>query len=499
MGNMRSAADQKLSPLVIWVVIGFALVGVAAVLLLTRWGPGLFDWDSFNYLASARSFAHGSGLRVPISSTVERPLIQFAPFFPVVLSLLEHLPVDLMDAARVFNAVLFGVNLCLFASLVWLYTRSTAYAVASAALFLLAADLVRTHAWLLSEPLLLTFLLAGLLAFRLWELRRQPVWLWLLYACIALAVLTKFAGAALAPALAILFLLSDAPPRKKQFYAAGALLAALIPFLFWTYRTYQLTSTFNGFGIGYVPLQRGNLITAFITLFTWFLPDPWLFGREKIALVLALALLAGLAVLLFRMRRRGDDLALKVAAFAAIFAVVHMAVVIIAKVFLDHGIGFRDRMLIPMFPFFLLTLIVILAHLRGQFPRWGKLAGAAVSLYLAAMLAADAAVVLPPIYENGLGWNSRAIVTSPAIHHLKELASQNAVVYNNDIFGMYFHTGGVGQGLGNFPPETDFGDAYVAIFKMHLHDEHALLDKYEDLLLPMIEDEILSIHAYRPK
>lgn len=490
--------ESKTNFALIAAVLFLGAIGVLAVLVLTRWGLGLFDWDSFNYLAAARSFAHGQGLRVPLSSTVQRPLIQFAPLLPIMLSALEYLPVDLIAAARIFNALLFGINLCLFAALVWFYTCSRLYTLASAGLFLVTADLLRAHAWLLSEPLLITFLLGGLLTFRLWQVRRRSVWLWPVYASIALAVMTKFAGAALAPAIAVLFLLSDLPVRQKRIYAGLALVAALAPFLLWTFRTFALTSTFNGFGLGYVPLQRGNLITAFITLFTWFLPDPWLFGREKIALVLAALLLVVILGYILRVRKSDRQL-FEIFAFAALFAGGFMAIVIIAKIFLDHGIGFRDRMLIPMFPFLLVGLVVLLADLTRRYPGWGRLLGAGILVYMTGMLATDAAATLPAVYENGLGWNSRAIVTSPAIHALKELASQGAVLYNNDIFGMYFHTGSVGEGLGKFPPEADPGDGYVVIFKMHLHDEHALLEKYQDLLQPLADDDVLSIHAYRPK
>jgi len=492
---------EKYRPILFPFAIGIiAALGIVSVLLLTRWGAGLFDWDSFNYLAAARSLANGKGLQIPIGRTALRPMVNFPPLFPAVLSIFELIRIDAMQGAKWLNAVLFGINLSLVASIVWAYTRSKGFAIATAILFLVSADLLKAHSWVLSEPLLICLILSGLLLFKAWKDSRRKVWLSLLFVVIGLAVLTKFVGAALAPAIALLFFMSDLPKRKKLTYATLSILAGLIPFVLWILRTFSLTATLNGYSLNYVPLQRGNLITAFFTFFTWFLPDAWLFGREKIALVLVSIILVGLVFYIVKYGQSGKTSFTPVAVFTVTFAVAYIAIVVTAKMLFDHGIGFQDRMFIPLFPLSLILFMLVAASIRVHFARKVAFLSMLIPIYLAAVFVRDSFVTLPSIYENGLGWNSRAIVTSPAILTLEKLAlSSNSILYNNNIFGMYFRTGTVGATLNGFPPEVSQPETYLVIFKIHLNDEHALVGRYRENLDLLIEDDILSIHSYHSK
>ncbi|MEX2162462.1 MAG: phospholipid carrier-dependent glycosyltransferase [Anaerolineales bacterium] len=262
-------------------LISLAVLGVIAVAVVTRWGVGLFDLDSFNYLASARSLAVGNGLQVPVSPTSLRPMLYFAPLLPAVLSVFELAGVDAMDGARWFNAALFGVNLLLFSAIAYGFSRSKVIALAAAFLFLFSADLLVAHSWALSEPLLITFMLASLLAFHIWVKRREFVWVLVLWVCVALAVLTKFVAGALVPVFVLLFWSTNLSRRDKLVYSMGTLLSGLIPFLFWSLRSYLLSASFHGFSFGYVPLGRGNLISAFLHSLRGLFPKAGYSGAKR--------------------------------------------------------------------------------------------------------------------------------------------------------------------------------------------------------------------------
>lgn len=475
-------------------ILVLALLGTAAVLILTRWGPGLFDWDSFNYLSSARQFAQGHGLQIQVAASANRPLVHFPPLFPITLAVFEFLHLDGISGARFFNAIMFAVNLGLFAYIVYEATRSPRLTFAAALLFLLSADLLIAHAWVLSEPLLIGFFLAAFVFFQKWLATRRNYWVGLIYGCIVLSVLTKFVGVAIAPAVALLFLASDLQWKNKLALAFGAGLAGLLPFAAWSVRSLLLTSTLNGRGLSYAPIGMGNLVTGFYTLFTWVFPRSWLVGRERIFLLIGLALLVALAgYVLFR--SWGP---LRPASSAIVFALAlwgsYGSVVLVAKLFVDHGIGFQSRMFIPLYPWFLFLILFCVYDLLQSTKLAGRLASISIVLFVALVSLYNLATKLPEVYENGLGWNRRAIVTAESVHRLKEIASQPGNrLFSNELYGLYFHTGRARSWLNDFPPQDEVGPTYLIIFKEHLSATHPLIERHATLLEPVIEDDVLAI------
>lgn len=186
--------------------------------------------------------------------------------------------------------------------------------------------------------------------------------------------------------------------------------------------------------------------------------------------------------------------------FCLLIITFYVAFVILAKIFLDPGIGFNNRMFIPLFPFILLVIVLGVRNLFNENWGWRKRLATLPFIYLILVSIIGSWASLPHSYNEGLGWNRRVVVTSKAMQELRELsASSKNMLFNNDIFGMYFFTGQVGEKLAQFPPEDAHEKVYLVIFKVHLERQHPLLSKYADELIPIVEDEILSIHLFESK
>lgn len=497
--NLRTELKDRQRALLIIVIIAIALFGTALVLVLTRWGPGLFDWDSYNYLSSAHQLAQGQGLQIEVSVAATRPMIHFPPLFPIVISVFEFFHINGVAGARIFNALLFAVNVGLFAYLVYGVTHSHVFTLVAALLFLLSADLQLAHSWVLSEPLLICITLVTLLVFQKWHAFRRTQWIWLLYGCLALSALTKFVGVAVAPVVALLFLLSELPWKNKLAFAFGSLASGLLPFVAWSVRSLLLTSTLNGRGLSYVPLGTGNLVNWFYTMFTWIFPRSWLIGRETLFSGIGIGLALAACGYLVQ-QSRGSP---KRISFATVFALAlcgsYALTVLVAKLFVDHGIGFQTRMFVPLLPWLLLLIIVGMHRLTQTPNRAGKMAAIAIGLYVAFVSVTNLNEKLPDVYENGLGWNRRVIVTSETILRLKGIAiDPSNRLYSNELYGLYFHTGRVSSWLNDFPPQDDTGPTYLIIFKEKLNGIHPLIERYASLLEPVAEDNILAIFRLWP-
>jgi hypothetical protein len=116
-----------------WFTIGFILIisilGVLIILYCTRWGAWVIS-DATVYIVSARNFLAGRGLGIYRPSGMYQPLAVFPPMFPLTLSAIGTLGIDLVTAAKWLNAVLFGLTLLVTVVSMYSLTQWTWFSIA---------------------------------------------------------------------------------------------------------------------------------------------------------------------------------------------------------------------------------------------------------------------------------------------------------------------------------------------------------------------------------
>jgi len=128
------------------------VVGAATLLFSTRWGIGLSP-DSVVYIASARNLLSGKGLSVSSYTGKFSPMTHYPPLFSAGLAGLGLIGIDPLDGARWLNALVFAANIILLGLVVYSYTRSFLYSVASSFLMMVSLPVVQIHLVAWSEPL----------------------------------------------------------------------------------------------------------------------------------------------------------------------------------------------------------------------------------------------------------------------------------------------------------------------------------------------------------
>jgi hypothetical protein len=129
-----------------------ALLGLIAVLLMTR-SVGLgFSPDSASYVAAGRSLAALRGLE----DIDARPYLLWPPLYPVALSVFSLVELSELSAARYLNAALLGAVVALVVRAVRLSTGSRLLAIGGGALTVASPWLLFTYSHLLSDPLFIT-------------------------------------------------------------------------------------------------------------------------------------------------------------------------------------------------------------------------------------------------------------------------------------------------------------------------------------------------------
>ncbi len=141
--------------------------------------------DSIVYEGTAANIHAGRGITSPITTVAvdvapdeaikeagRIPLVQFPPLFPVALSLLGSFGLSPIDAARVLNPTLLGVNVLLAGLVVvsvvgarrWKWMVPVIVLMLTGVPRIQRSPLLLLHGSVLSEPLMIAFVLGSLLA-----------------------------------------------------------------------------------------------------------------------------------------------------------------------------------------------------------------------------------------------------------------------------------------------------------------------------------------------
>ncbi|PKN97121.1 MAG: hypothetical protein CVU42_17250 [Chloroflexi bacterium HGW-Chloroflexi-4] len=175
------------------------------IAVCTQYAPWGFS-DSAVYLSAARNFAAGRGLGIINPEGSFAPLLIFAPFYSLFLSLFAFFKADLIVTVRILDIAFFAALIASSGWLFYLITRSVWGSLCLAVMITTTPVLDTLFTSIMSEPLAIVLDIPGF--FLLIYALRQNSTCWLVVSAIlaALALLTRYAFAAF-PAAGILCVL----------------------------------------------------------------------------------------------------------------------------------------------------------------------------------------------------------------------------------------------------------------------------------------------------
>jgi 4-amino-4-deoxy-L-arabinose transferase-like glycosyltransferase len=475
-------------PLVLISVLGFVLVWYCTV-----WGAGLIS-DSFQYIASARSLASGQGLGYPDDNGLIHPLVQYPPLFSVMLAMFECAGVDSLFAARLLNAGLFAVNIGLVGASIKEISRSIGFSLFGALLCAVSWSQIEAHAWVLSEPLFIFF---SLLAF-LWlgtylkTSRRR----WLIASAVAagLAVLTRYVGLALLPAaLIVLWWKSVSMRRPKWADIAAYSLIVLFPITVWSWRNYLLNGELNNRSMQWIPLTVKNVYSLVNTIFTWFVPESLVNGRERWGLLVLVFIFIGGVIGVYLMNRRVVSSPIKLSSMTqplfllhAIYIPIYCGVVIFSKM---------------LFSPVLVSMIIPASSMLGDLWRyrqnWRRVFLSVIVVYLVVYFASNSAPFINKFHQQGIGLARKTWQTSQVIQALPEYAAMP--IYSNSPSTLYFWTERMGSSVQMLDQKIKSGSPEKAVLVVFYHlPSNSRLLRLEEALTLVKSDEMAKIYLYEP-
>src|SRR4051812_38866053 len=347
-----------------------------------------------------------------------RPVSHFPPGYPATIATVSRVTgLDPLAAARWLGALIMAVAGASTTLIVASRTGSLGLGVIGGALAL-APDLLRNDSMVWSEGLFGLLLLAAVvLTERLLRAPSRAV-RWGLVAVAAAAPLVRFVGVAVPLGVALLVVAFGAGPLRRRL-RSGALLAgaALVPLGVWV-----VVSAGVGRGdslLRWHPPPARKWFDGLTALGTWTGlsegPQRWALG----VLVLVVLLVVGLVVV---RHVRPPDLV----AVTLVFAVVLLAVVVLARCTIDALVPFGVRMLSPIH--LLVALVVPLAIARLAVP-WRHIA-AAGAVAVAAIGIVHSARDAHAFPHDNSSYTGRRWARSPTMRHVHRLPSRTLVVTN---------------------------------------------------------------------
>jgi hypothetical protein len=415
-------------------VPALAFVGVSVALLslwVTGGGPGV-SHDSTVYIDAAESLLAGTGFRAR-----GRPLAAYPPGYPALLALSSTIGHgDVLEGARLLNAVLLGVSVILIGLPVSMCTRGSLLATACAMLIFLSSPpvlYVYSMAW--SEPPFIVFTLAtvGLLSLHVVHPRRGV--LLSASASFGLALAMRYAGIALVPALIAAVLgVGGRSMKDKIRDAFVATLVGCAPLGAWLIRNLATAETATGRRFAIHPAGMDHVKALCSTLLTFVSPDS---GSARAKILQLLLLTAGAAVFAAALHGRDqtrNGAARSCATFCSIsllFASTYVAALFICISFFSMSTPLDARILLPVFALLVAPVTSLAWSLPRAFDsrivRWGVFSIASLLVIFNGERAVAEAVDL---HANGRGYTSVKWRSSPSIRWVRALTSDRKIFSN---------------------------------------------------------------------
>ncbi len=431
-------------------IAAIALLGAAMVLYRQSAYGASLSADSVSYISMARNVLAGHGFMPYHGGYVSA----WPPLTSALYAAFSFGVFDPMAVAGPLNAAMFA--LAVFTVGMWLRRRvESPFVAAWACLSLVfAVSAIRVFDWIWSEP---SFILATTLALH-WTDRhledgKRSSLAWAA-AFSAAACLSRYLGAALVIAVALMILLRRGVSWRERFISAAAYSAvSLLPICAWLARNRLTTGLlFGDRGIDELTLARVPPTLA--EMANWWLPYVPIPGAEGAAVwATAAALSVAAALSLFALHRwlradaDGGATVPLLAAFAAVYAASISAALMTGAVNIDRYIS-------PMFvPLLLLAALALDRALswtrRARFG--GRIPSFALIGALAAWTAFGGYVAVSDAHArangDGEGRTSRYFRESETVQYLMQLRGAEwniGVGYSNEPMRAYLASDGRG-------------------------------------------------------
>lgn len=440
-------------------------------------GAGLTN-DSAAYIGGARSILNGTGYSDIWLMPPYEPITHYPPLYPLLLAGGGLVGIDPLRAARALNILLFGLNTFLTGYLIWQVTRKVYLTVWASLIFALTVMFLRVHVYAMSEALFLTLMLGAILTLHAYSTQPKLAQIGLLGLFSAGAILTRYSGFALVPAIALgLFFLTEGWKKKSSTPILYLVLTFLL-ILPWFIRNRMVAGNVTNRSWEFHPITRDNLDQGIYNLSRLFIPvesvrqpifksGAW----EWLLTLLFIGLCGWAAILFFRLiaSKKRDPSRIFNFTLLAIFSAYFLAI-FFSMSFFDNSTKLQDRIIAPGYLLFLLVLVVSSSTWLTKNIKW-KVGFLGIFGLITLAFSLNATMLeISALRDGGLGYASWKYRDNPVILAVRDLPT-NITVFTNSPPAVYLAADRATQVLPtkidpvSNTPRTNYSENMSAMFE----------------------------------
>lgn len=358
LSNRNRATKLGLSAII-------AALGGILVLYATANGQGLSP-DSIAYIGAARNLASGHGLTVPFGEQINAPLTQHAPFYPIILFLLNLMGIEAAEGSR-WLGVMLTVGIILLVALILKHSRPTSIMAPLVGAFfaMILPGLLGIYVMAWTEPLFILLGLAGFYALGNHIDRHSWIANIIGSLLIGLALLTRYSGVALVLAGAIgILLVYRVSFRRRILSMLAFILIPLLLFVIWSIRNLMASGTATNREIIFHPISRGQLWQGLTTVSNWFLVPSTIPTMGHLLIVLLItSLFVAMSIRVTRQSKMTTASFPGVIVLLWIFMPVYILFLVASITLFDANTPLDNRILSPI----LIVGVLVCVHLVDRY------------------------------------------------------------------------------------------------------------------------------------
>ena len=198
-----------------------------------HFGPWAFS-DSAEYIISAKNFVERNGLGIHAPNGNFMPLSLHPPFYSLILAPFLALNMDIFEAIKWLNILLFAGSVFILTFGGYQITKSILFSLSIGLIFLVSPAMLNNFNGAMTEPLFIFLSIANLICLNLFIKKKNKWFFWLAVVTASLATLTRYIGfASILMGFMFLVLFSEPSWKKRIKLALLYAISAGIPLLVW--------------------------------------------------------------------------------------------------------------------------------------------------------------------------------------------------------------------------------------------------------------------------
>ena len=348
------------------------ILAVAAFLLVMLCMPqtgAIYSHDTQSYEYAAFTLIESGDMRY---FGYDTPIIQWPPFYILILALLRLTGLDTANGAAWLNAVL--IAYMTYAAVVFLFDllKIKWMAVPAAVMMAVSVPMLYVSGYAWSETLFIFLSVVSSIFLLQYIIKKKNGWFYAAAVLSALCWLTRYIGIVHVAVAALTIIIGAKPFWEKVKKTIIFLFISCAPMALWVYRNYRISGTFTG------GRQPGSFTLAENAELTAEVVESWFYGWEPVFAYIAVgfyALLVILAIVFKKNKRNKQEPGKGVSLLMFFLYIISYTAAIFATTTTAALDPISSRLWAPVYPHIVFVLVLLLDILiqnikMQRIPKW---------------------------------------------------------------------------------------------------------------------------------